>query len=195
VYPPIIVPFLLFPFGELNQKAMGGFGVDENLRVPDADELYSIHASWYHAPKGGAWRFIIKLVIRMKAGLGLISFQSGQTIGLGNPAGITGTLVPVHLSTASGTAPTFLLFSNPFFSPNMPQVIEIFQDLSVVTHAVVVKISDQGAGEICTVGTLGNPGPVFSAVPNLTIPAIGCKRAPTKASITLTIVFRHFPDF
>jgi hypothetical protein len=52
------------------------------------------------------------------------------------------------LSTASGTAPPFLLFNNPFFSPDFTQMIEIFQNLGMVTHAVVVKIMDQAAGEI-----------------------------------------------
>jgi hypothetical protein len=74
-------------------------------------------------------------------------------------------------------------------------MVEIFQNLGMVPHAVVVKISNQVAGEIRTIGTSGNPGVFFSAVPYLAGPAIGCKRSPAKASVAVTVVFRHIPYF
>jgi hypothetical protein len=101
----------------------------------------------------------------------------------------------MHLSAALRAAPPLLLFNDPFFRADLMHMFQVLYGLGMVSHPVVVKISNQITGKIRAIPATFDSGPFRCALPHLAIPAIGCEGAAAKASVALRLAFRQFPCF
>ena len=110
-------------------------------------------------------------------------------------ARITGPGVPVNLHTAFRAAPFFFLFGKPLFNTDIMHVSEVFQDLGMMAHSVIVKVRVLVAGEVRTIGTAGHARPFFRAQSHAAITAIRRETASGKTSVALDLLFGYLPAF